>query len=140
VSGECSLLSSRRVLEVMSSPPVSVEPGARLSEAARVMYSNNVGSVIVLDEDGGLAGILTRRDVLRLVATGAAARDPPVSSVMSTSVVTVADRESLAEALARMRAAGVKHLVVVDSAERPVGVLSMWDVLRELAGECAGDY
>jgi len=138
--GACDLLSSRRVLEVMSSPPVSVGLGARLSEAARVMYSNNVGSVVVLDESGGLAGILTRRDVLRLVATGEAARDPPVSSVMSASVVTVGEGESLAEALARMRAAGVKHLVVVDEAERPVGVLSMWDVLRVLAGECAGDY
>ncbi len=133
---ECGLLSSRRAFEVMSAPPVTVGLEARLSEAARIMYSSNVGSVVVVDESGRLAGILTRRDVLRLVATGEAARDPPVYSVMSASVITAHPEDDLASVLARMKAAGVKHIVVVDEDERPRGVVSMWDIMSLLAGEC----
>ncbi len=137
--GECSILRERLAYEVMSTPPVTVGLDASVSEASRVMYTNNVGSVVVVDGEGRVAGILTRRDILRLVATGEAARDPKVESVMAAGVVTAGERDSLSSILSRMRAAGVKHVVVVDEGERPVGVVSMWDILGLLAGECIED-
>ena len=121
----------------MSAPPVTVRGEASLREAAKVMYDSNVGSVVVVD-GGRLQGILTRRDVLRLVASGDALRDPKVSSVMATSVITASPEETLSSILDKMRQAGVKHVVIVDEEERPLGVVSMWDILSLLARECLG--
>ncbi len=134
----CGGLERRRVYEVMSTPPVTVGVDASLVDAARAMYESNVGSVVVVDDNGGLAGIVTRRDVIYLVATGEARRNPRVSSVMSASVITASPEEDLATVLDRMRSAGVRHIVVVEGG-RPVGVVSMWDIMNTVWRECVGD-
>ena len=54
----CGELERRRVYEVMSTPPVTVGVDASLIDAARAMYESNVGSVVVVDDNGGLAGIV----------------------------------------------------------------------------------
>jgi CBS domain-containing protein len=54
--------------EVMSAPPVTVRPDASLSAAGRLMHRHNVGRLLVTDHAGRLAGIVTRRDLLRVHA------------------------------------------------------------------------
>ena len=73
-----------------------------------------------------------------MVATGEARRNPRVSSVMSASVITAGPEEDLATVLDRMRSAGVRHIVVVEDG-KPVGVVSMWDILTTVWRECLGD-
>ncbi len=132
---ECPGLD-KKAYEVMSSPVVSVRSWESLEDAARAMYSSNVGSVVVVDEDGRLAGIVTRKDVLYLVAVGEAKRNPRVSTIMSSSVITARENDTLGVILSRMTEAGIKHVVIIDEDERPVGVVSMWDILMAIAGEC----
>lgn len=138
MKGECRGLE-RRAYEVMSTPVVSIQPDSTLEEASRVMYESNVGSVVVVEPGGRLAGILTRRDVLYLVASGEARRNPRVSTVMATSVITGSMDEELSSILSKMKTAGVKHVVVVDDEDKPVGIVSMWDVLMSVARECLMD-
>ncbi len=135
---ECGILASVRVGSVMSSPPIAVGVESSIMDAARAMYEGNVGSVVVVDSRGRLAGILTRRDLIYLVASGEIARNPPVRIYMSESVITCRPDEPLLAVAERMRSAGVRHVVVVDpsSPVRPVGVVSLWDILRVLAGRC----
>ena len=136
VRGECGILGRTRVFEIMSSPPVVVGLDESLEYAARRMYEAGVGSVLVVDGDGRLRGILTRRDIIYLVASGVARKNPPVRLYMSESVITVEEGEPVGVALDRMREAGVRHLAVLDGRGGLVGVVSMWDILMLLAREC----
>jgi CBS domain-containing protein len=116
----------------MSTPPITVRSSERLWQAARVMYEAGVGSVIVVDEAGRVSGILTSRDILKLLALGVAARNPPVGDVMSVNVVTAARDESLGAIAERMRETGVRHVPIVDSEGRPLGIVTQTDLLRYL--------
>jgi len=138
VPGACGVLE-KRAYEVMSTPVVVVPGDYSLSMAAREMYKANVGSVVVIGEDGGVIGILTRRDAIYSLAAGEARRDPPVRLVMSQSVITGRPDETLGEILEKMRSAGVRHVPILDDAGRPVGIVSMHDILMALAGDCLGE-
>lgn len=133
--GECRGLN-KSAFEIMSTPVVVANLEETLQDAARRMYESNVGSVVVVDKDGGLAGILSRRDILYLVASGEARKNPSLSTVMTASVITGAPNESLSSILDKMRSAGVKHIVIVDDEGKPIGMVSMWDILMSIAREC----
>ncbi len=137
---ECGILEKTRIYEIMSQPPITITKSSDIEGAARKMYDAGVGSVLVVDEEGKLSGIITRRDMIYLLATGIARRNPPVSRYMTESVITAREEESVAEALSRMKEAGVRHLAVVDDEGRPVGVVSMWDIMMLLARECIEEY
>ncbi|HEV7897462.1 MAG TPA: CBS domain-containing protein [Planosporangium sp.] len=110
---------------------VSVSPADSLRKAARAMVDAGVGSAIVL-EDGGLAGIVTERDVLRAVAETSDPDDTPAGAVMTRDVVTAEPDWEVYEAAAEMAARRIRHLVITDG-EQVVGVVSVRDVL--LAGQ-----
>lgn len=103
--------------------------------AARRMAAENVGTLVVVDEEGRPAGIVTDRDlVLRVMAQG---RDPSRTPVMYAMTVAPRHAEedtSIEDALARMREGPFRRLIVVGSDGRLVGVVTLDDVL-ELLGE-----
>ncbi|CAA7627165.1 cyclic nucleotide-binding/CBS domain-containing protein [Magnetospirillum sp. SS-4] len=110
---------------------VSVRPTDSVREAARAMYDQDVGAVLVM-EDGRLRGIFTERDALRFFA--ATRRNPyiiDVGVVMTHDPVTV-DADSPAD-LARdlMLTHGFRHLPVVEGGE-VVGVVSLRGVSSDL--------
>ena len=120
-----------RVRDVMSSSRlVSVEPGASLLDAARAMAEAGVGSVLVVS-GGRLAGIFTERDLVRAVASGASLGER-VESFMTREPVTVKPDDPLPLAASKMVEGGFRHLPVVDEDGRPIGVVSVRDVLRAL--------
>ncbi|MCE4618531.1 MAG: CBS domain-containing protein [Desulfurococcales archaeon] len=135
---ECKGLD-KKAYQVMSTPVVVASVEEFLEDAARRMYESNVGSVVIVDRNNKLAGILSRRDVLYLVATGEARKNPKVSTVMTASVITGTSDEALASLLQKMRSAGVKHIVIVDGEDKPIGIVSMWDILMSIAKECLGE-
>jgi CBS domain-containing protein len=60
--------TERSAVEVMSSPPLTIRSEASLPAAGRMMYRNNVERLLVVDGDGGLRGIVTRSDLLKVHA------------------------------------------------------------------------
>lgn len=122
-----------RVSELMTSPVLAVDPASPVVEAVRLMNERRISSVIVLDDGGRLAGILTERDVLRLVAGSPAGLAQPVSSAM-TSPVHGIEADALAyRAIARMTRLAVRHLPVVDDQDRPIGMLTSGSLLKQRA-------
>jgi CBS domain-containing protein len=121
-----------KVSDIMTKAVVVDASDDSLSEAARKMWSQQTGSLLVMDRDA-LVGILTERDVLKAVATGARLDDVRISEVMSRDVTTVGPGTSLREAAKVMADRWIRHLPVVDGG-RVVGVLSQ----RDLAGVLAG--
>jgi len=121
-----------RVSEIMTKAAVIDQPGDTLVEAARKMWEQQTGSLLVLD-GSDLVGILTERDILKAVATGTALEDTRISQVMSKDLISVGPGTSLREAAKIMADRWIRHLPVLD-AGKLVGVLSQ----RDLAGVLAG--
>jgi CBS domain-containing protein len=120
-----------RISEIMTEAAVTDRPGDSLAQAARKMWAQQTGSLLVL-EGGELLGIVTERDILKAVATGSPL-DTPISDVMSKDLISVEPGTSLREAARIMTEKWIRHLPVLDG-DRLVGIVSQ----RDLAGVLAG--
>jgi CBS domain-containing protein len=121
-----------RVSEIMTKAAVTDQPDDTLTEAARKMWRQQTGSLLVMDGED-LVGIVTERDVLKAVAGGESIQDTHVSEVMTKDLVTVGPGTSLREAAKIMTDRWIRHLPVVDGGAL-VGIISQ----RDLAGVLAG--
>jgi len=121
-----------KVSEIMTPAAVTDRSDDTLAEAARRMWEQQTGSLVVTDGEE-LIGILTERDVLKAVATGTSLEDTTVSDVMTKDVITAHPGMSLREAAGIMTDKWIRHLPVVDRGSL-VGILSQ----RDLAGVLAG--
>jgi DNA polymerase-3 subunit epsilon/CBS domain-containing protein len=137
-----SYIFERRLDELMSAPPVSVDRRASLREAARTMCEGRVGAVLVGAAGAAPEGILTERDLLRTVAQGERDLDSiRVAEAMSAPVETMSGEELLYRALGRMDRLRIRHLCVVDPNGAAIGMLSQRDLLhhRASAADVLGD-
>ncbi|MFG3292927.1 cyclic nucleotide-binding/CBS domain-containing protein [Streptomyces sp. NPDC048179] len=120
-----------KVSEAMTAPPVTVAPDVPLAEAARRMAEASVGSVLVVDGEGMLVGIVTDRDIAVRGLGGGLDRDAGVDAVMSARVVTVDAGDDLQAAYRAFRRTGVRRLPVLELG-RVVGVLTIDDLFLDV--------
>lgn len=122
----------KSIYELLAGRPLfSVSPGITVKEACSVLSEHDVGAVAVV-EGGRLVGILSERDVIRrCIASDRMTAETRVSEVMTPDPVTVRPTASLADAQTRMLEGRFRHLPVVDSADTPIGMLSMRDIPTE---------
>ncbi len=118
-----------RVEDIMVSPPVTLPKTAKLREAAKLMYEKRIGSVLIVDEEGRLVGIVTERDIVFACAQGWDAEKHEVWEVMSENPITVKPSDNVVSAMEKMREVGVRHLPVVDDKGRPIGMVSFRDIM-----------
>ena len=119
---------SLKVKDVMSSPPIVVSDDASIEQAAKTMWEEKVGSVLVVNR-GKLSGIVTERDVLFAIARSMAVEEVPVAKIMSRNVIVVDEEELVVSAIQRMRQANIKHLPVIKAGGKPIGIISLRDLL-----------
>jgi CBS domain-containing protein len=112
--------------EIMTPDVLGLGPTTTLVDAARRMHERRVGAVVVSDGDR-LVGIVTERDILRAVATGAIGGS--VADAMTHGPDTIGPEESAGQAAALMIHGGFRHLPVVDGND-VVGMLSIRDLVR----------
>jgi CBS domain-containing protein len=127
-----------KVREVMTDRPRCVTPETLISEAARLMKSDDVGSLPILEGER-LTGIVTDRDiVLQAVAEEKDPRGMPVREVASRELVTIGPEEDLSEALRLMASHQVRRIPVVDEDSRLVGIVAQADIAREVKDKDSG--
>jgi CBS domain-containing protein len=120
----------KRIREVMTPSPETVESGQPVAEAAKLMKKADAGMIPVV-EQGQLFGTVTDRDiVLRVIAEGKSTASTTVGEIASGEVVTVDPEQELEEALELMAKHQVRRLPVVENG-RLIGVLAQADVARE---------
>ena len=112
--------------EIMTPDVLGLESATSLVDAARRMHERRVGAIVVQDGER-LVGIVTERDILRAVATGAIGGS--VADVMTHGPDTIGPDESAGQAAALMIHGGFRHLPVVDG-NAVVGMLSIRDLVR----------
>jgi len=121
-----------KVSEIMTEAAVTDRPDDTLHEAARKMWEQQTGSLLVMDGDE-LLGIITERDVLKAVATGRPLDETRVSDAMTKEVETVPPAMTLRDAAALMADKWIRHLPVVERGT-VVGIISQRDLTGVLAG------
>ena len=118
---------------------VVAPPSLSVDEAARLMRERHVGCIVVVEQgDGGRlpAGILTDRDiVLAVVARDADAKNLRVGDVMTATLASVRESDTLYDVLSTMRSRGVRRVPVTGAHGALVGILTQDDVLNALAGQ-----
>ena len=121
------------VARVMCTELATVEPDALVEDTARLMLDRGIGSVIVVDGDNRLEGILTSTDFVRIVAEREPKDRTPVESYMTTDVVTVGAQTPIQEAADTMIEHGVHHLPVVDETAGVIGIVTTTDLTAYLS-------
>ena len=122
-------MGHQTVQEAMTSNPTAITPDTTVQEAARLMKSDDVGALPIV-ENGRLTCVVTDRDLaIRGVAEGLAA-ETPVSELASKNVVTIDPQQSLEEAARLMAEHQVRRLPVVEEDGRLVGMLAQADVAQ----------
>lgn len=116
--------------EVMTSSVETIGADDPITDAARTMIDNQVGSLVIVDEDDRPEGILTRTDVVEFASSDDSVTGdgvPNVRSMMTTDVITVTRNTPFDEAVNAMMSNGVHHLPVVDD-ESLEGIVTTTDL------------
>lgn len=116
------------VARVMSSDLVTVGPDTLVEDAGQRMLENGISSLVVVDDDGQLEGILTTTDFVTIVAESFPKAETSVSRYMTTDVVTVSPQQPITDVAALMLEREVHHLPVVDDDEGVVGIVTTTDL------------
>jgi len=114
--------------------PVTLAVGSTVADAVRMMVDHDVSSLMITDA-GRLVGILTDKDLRRRVLGSGVADlvSVHVDTVMTPSPITMTVDNSSFDALMAMTDAHVRHLPLVDAQTRPVGLISVTDVMGGLS-------
>ena len=114
---------------------ISISSDATLSEAARLLSRRRIGAIVVRDESGALAGILSERDVVRAVADESVkALARPVNLYMTRAVATCTEHDSIEDLMEMMTVGRFRHLPVIED-DHIIGIVSIGDVVKTRIAE-----
>jgi len=114
---------------VQPKTPHCVTKDAIVGEVIDGMAARNQGCVCVV-EDGVLIGVFTERDVIRRVVNRRDPMSTPIGEVMTKDPEAVSFHDTIACVLNRMVIGGYRRVPLVDIQRRPVGIVSVRDVMR----------
>jgi CBS domain-containing protein len=115
--------------------PICLGESATVQEAIERMLERRQAGVLIVDVDGRLTGIFTERDVLtRVAGQGRDAKQTALGTVMTRDPDSLRPADRVAYAVHSMSVAGYRTVPLVDAERRPLGVVTVTDVIRWLAG------
>lgn len=119
---------AERIRDVMTTNPETMPESTTVREAAETMRANDIGDVVVVDDNGTLSGILTDRDiVVRVVAEGRDPRATRIGDIASRDLTAVSPDDPVDRAVQLMRDKAIRRLPAVDKG-KPVGIVSIGDL------------
>ena len=123
-------MTVRTILDTKGHQVESIQPGAKLSAAIKILGEKKIGAVLVLNIAGNIEGILSERDIVRVLGErGAAVLDEPVSNVMTRRVVSCRQADTVSAIMEMMTLGKFRHLPVVEEG-KVVGLISIGDVVK----------
>ena len=119
-----------RILAGKGRAVTTVKPHATMQEVIGVLAAKHIGAIVIADDEGVMKGIVSERDVVRILAKrGTAAMDDPVSSFMTREVVAASEDDGVIDIARRMSAGRFRHMPVVADG-RLVGIVSTGDAVK----------
>ena len=118
----------------------TIEPAATLNTAVKTLVERRIGALVVTGADGRIVGIISERDIVRVLGErGPAALDSPVAEAMTRKVVTCAQGDTIANIMERMTGGRFRHVPVVEQG-RLAGIISIGDVVKARLGELETEH
>jgi CBS domain-containing protein len=117
------------IAELHSPDPKCSLGTAPIEEVIATMQEHRFGSLLIVDENLSLLGIVTERDILMKACGSSADYSRPVSEIMTRNPTTIKANESVAVALEEMIDGKFRHLPIVNMDGTPIGILSIRDIM-----------
>lgn len=119
------------LLKAKGTTTAQLHPAITIQELAQRLWRENVGAVIVSDDEGSLDGIVTERDVAHGIAVhGTKLLDLPASALATTAVVSCSPNDSITDVARVMTERHLRHIPVRDGG-RLLDVICIGDILEE---------
>jgi CBS domain-containing protein len=120
----------KSILSAKGGEVISIEPTATLDTAVKTLAEHKIGALLVLGPDRRVIGILSERDIVRVLAErGASVLSQPLAQVMTRKVITCSQSDSVGVLMERMTTGKFRHLPVIED-EQVIGVVSIGDVVK----------
>jgi len=127
-----------QVRDVMTTKIVAVTPSTPFREVVQLLLDHRIGAVPVIDDDGGLLGLISETDLIGRQAYEGRdehqgmvhSRERLARELMTAPVETARPDDALPVVARRMAEEGRRHLVVIDECGRMVGIVCRRDLLR----------
>lgn len=116
------------VAQLMTSEPMTVPADTLVEDAANEMLEAGIGSVLVVDDEDRVIGILTNTDFVQIVAERKPKDETSVEAYMSTDLMTTNAQEPIEDVANRLLEAGIHHMPVVDDDGTPIGIITTTDL------------
>jgi len=109
---------------------VTIAPGSSVKDAADLLSTRKIGAVVVSPDGKSVHGILSERDIVRVLGSkGAGCLNDKVDSMMTAEIVSCARTDSADEVLGKMTAGRFRHMPVMEG-DQMVGLISIGDVVK----------
>ena len=108
---------------------VTLKPNQTIREAIALLVNHRIGALLVVDEAGKVAGLISERDIIRAAAQNETLFGEPVSSIMTTNVIFARPGDDLKAVEKTMTERRFRHLPIMDHGEL-VGIVSIGDVVK----------
>ncbi len=124
------------ILKAKGRAVTTARPDATLLDVCTKLASKKIGAIVIVGDKGRVAGIISERDVIRVIAErGAGALALPVAEAMTRTVVACPENTTLDELMGMMTQGRFRHLPVLDDGEALVGIISIGDVVKHHIAE-----
>ena len=128
-------MTVKAILSNKGDQVLSIEPHATLAAAVQTLAQRRIGALVVTGADDRLVGIISERDIVRVLAEkGSDVLAVPVSEVMTRKVVTCRLDDTIAALMELMTAGKFRHVPVVEQG-RLAGMVSIGDVVKARLGQ-----
>lgn len=126
----------KQILMQKGSSIITITPTETVYEAIQRMVESNVGSLVVTNAKGGLAGIFVERDCFRkVILAGLNPKKVLLKEIMTKKVVYATPEMSVDECMAMMTEKRIRHMPVLDGEKRLVGIISIGDLVKYVSSE-----
>ena len=124
-----------QILKTKGDLVFTASPDETVGAAAALLLSRKVGAMVILDPQEAVVGIVSERDIVRVVAEkGGAGLNLPLSSCMTREVVFAGPNETVDSLLERMTDRRMRHLPVVRD-RKLIGIVSIGDLVKSKIAE-----
>ena len=124
----------KHLLDTKGRHIISISPDASVLDAITLMADKSIGSLLVMDDDEKLLGIVTERDYARkVIVKGRSSRETRVSQIMTVDVMTAAMDNRVDQCMELMTNRKIRHLPVVDDDGVLVGIIVRADLEQFLS-------
>jgi len=125
----------KHLLDAKGRKVISISADASVFDAIRMMADESIGSLVVLDENDGLVGIVTERDYARkVIVKGRSSRDTRVAEIMTADVLTTGCDNTVNSCMEIMTEKKLRHLPVVEDG-RVIAMVSIGDLVQAIIAD-----